>query len=132
MPDLTLYAVSIYNIGMKLSETHEAVSTYLTHLLHDYRTYRVEAGHPLPEDMDADASYHVVPGTKYLKVVKNMYGDSDSVHSFIVRTDVPKLGFVAGDILKAATWKAPATNYTRGNVFTPNTYVERARWTGVS
>lgn len=117
---------------MKLSRTHEAVSSYLTHLLNDYRTYRVEAGQPMPEDMDDDASYHVVPGSKYLKVVKNMYGDSDSVHSFIVRTDIPKLGFVAGDILKAGTWKAPATNFSRGNVFTPDTYVERARWTGVS
>ena len=37
--------------------------------------------------------------------------------------------FKAGDILKAASWKAPATNFVRGNLFEKT--FDRVRWTGV-
>jgi hypothetical protein len=67
-----------------------------------------------------DLRYEV--GSKYIKVVKR-----DSVHSFIVRNDTGK--FKAGDILKAASWKAPATNFVRGNLFEKT--FDRVRWTGV-
>lgn len=38
--------------------------------------------------------------------------------------------FKRGDILKAASWKAPAKNFVRGNIFdlTESSYI---RWTGV-
>jgi hypothetical protein len=112
-----------------LNSASAAVTTYLTHLVNDYRSYTVEEYHRVP---DKDAAFYTVTGTKRLKVVIRMYEDSDSAHSWIVTKDDPKLGHVVGDILKAATWKAPATNYTRGNVFSPDSYTERARWTGVS
>lgn len=61
-------------------------------------------------------------GSKYIKVITR-----NSVHSFIVRNDTGK--FKAGDILKAASWKSPATNFVRGNLFAKT--FDRVRWTGV-
>lgn len=48
-------------------------------------------------------------GRTYIKVIART-----SVHSFIVKEDGPK--FRRGDILKAASWKAPAKNFARGNI----------------
>lgn len=58
-------------------------------------------------------------GKKYIKVI-----DRNSVHSFIVMKDEGK--FKRGDILKAASWAAPARNFARGNIF--GEY--NIRWTG--
>lgn len=60
-------------------------------------------------------------GSKFIKVVTN-----NSVHSFIVKNDMGK--FKRGDILKAASWRAPAKNFSRGNVLTGN--FSNVRWTG--
>ena len=62
-------------------------------------------------------------GSKYIKIVTNNGGES--VHSFIVCTDNDKK-FKYGDILKAASWKTPARNFARGNVFEEY----KVRWTG--
>jgi hypothetical protein len=64
----------------------------------------------------------VVKGTKYTKVVKG-----GSVHSFIVMEDTKD--FKKGDILKAASWKAPAKNFSRGNVYDVTSYIN-VDWTG--
>lgn len=66
----------------------------------------------------------VEEGRKYIKVITG-----GSVHCFIVKNDDPKKGLRAGDILKAASWAAPALNFTRGNVFDKS--FSRVRWTGV-
>jgi hypothetical protein len=51
------------------------------------------------------------------------------VHSFIVN----KAGkFAIGDVLKAATWKAPATNFKRATVADKNSWVGRLTWTGIN
>jgi hypothetical protein len=65
-------------------------------------------------------------GRKYIKVVTSYAGGNRSVHSFIVKEDHGK--FKAGDILMASSWKAPATNFARGNVLEGR---YKARWTGV-
>lgn len=60
-------------------------------------------------------------GRKYVKIIHG-----SSVHSFIVKEDGPK--FKKGDILKAASWNAPATNFARGNILTGN--YGMVTWTG--
>ena len=61
-------------------------------------------------------------GRAYIRVVTNT-----SVHSFIVKYDGDK--FKRGDILKAASWGSPAKNFSRGNIFVPESYA-RLSWTG--
>lgn len=48
-------------------------------------------------------------GPKYVKVIVD-----GSVHSFVIKQDDSK--FRQGDILKAASWAAPARNFARGNI----------------
>ena len=62
-------------------------------------------------------------GSNYIKVVTGT-----SVHSFIVKKDGPK--FKKGDILKAASWKAPAKNFARGNIFDVDSY-KNVQWSGI-
>lgn len=74
---------------------------------------------------DADAARFAVEfeeGSKYIKVVSLSWG-SRSVHSFVEKSN--------GNIWKAASWKAPAKNFPRGNVFDSKGYLPRLSWTGV-
>ena len=68
-----------------------------------------------------NASIRFEAGSKYIKIVSN-----GGVHSFIVVK--PDSKFKYGDILKAASWAAPAKNFARGNIFTGD--IARVRWTG--
>lgn len=70
-------------------------------------------------------SVRVEEGRKYFKVIIHTTGES--VHSFVVKADTEK--FRKGDILKAATWKAPATNFARGNVLDEDW--PTVRWMGI-
>ena len=58
-----------------------------------------------------DDSITVKTGKKYIKIIRD-----NGVWGFIVNTDDDKL-FKKGDILKAASYNAPARNAARGNVF---------------
>lgn len=54
-------------------------------------------------------------GEKYAKIIKRDVAsgaDGGSVHTFV--------NLENGDILKAASYKAPAKNGVRGNIFNPN------------
>lgn len=66
-------------------------------------------------------SIKVIPGSKYIKIASN-----GGVHSFIVVK--PDAKFKLGDILKAASWAAPARNFPRGNVVTGD--FKTVSWTG--
>ena len=61
-------------------------------------------------------------GKVYIKVITNT-----SVHSFIVKEDTKQ--FKKGDILKAASWRAPAKNFTRGNIFNTESF-KNVCWAG--
>ena len=64
----------------------------------------------------------IAEGSKYVKIITG-----SSVWGFIVKTESDKL-FKRGDILKAASWAAPARNKPRGNVLEEN--FSWVRWTG--
>ena len=68
-------------------------------------------------------------GSKYVKIITG-----SSVWGFIVvsKNDAK---FKYGDVLKAASWRAPARNFARGNVIDDSVEKlrkETVRWTGVS
>lgn len=67
-------------------------------------------------------------GSAYIKVVKTKNGVVQSVHSFISNKNGK---FPLGTILKAASFKAPATNFARGNLLDKQTW-DRVQWTGVN
>ena len=62
-------------------------------------------------------------GSKYVKIVAISAGGSRSVHSFVEKS--------TGNIWKAASWAAPARNFSRGNVYITSSYEKRVRWTGI-
>lgn len=78
------------------------------------------------EQMVAEFTVDYEIGSTYIKFVKGSAGGGRSVHSFVVNK--PTKGFQIGDVLKAASWKAPATNFARGKIdaLAPNL----TRWTG--
>ena len=63
-------------------------------------------------------------GSKYVKIVTISGGGSRSVHSFVEKGD--------GNIWRAASWKAPARNFVRGNVYNISSYEKRVQWTGIN
>ena len=54
-------------------------------------------------------------GRRYIKVIRQEHGVNGSVYCFVDRTN--------GDVLKAASWKAPA-KHARGNIYSPNNGTE--------
>jgi len=68
-------------------------------------------------------------GNKFIKVITTTWGQS-GVHSFIALGANPKDTWPTGTILKAAGWRAPAQNFSRGSIFDPalpNVYWTSAR-----
>ena len=65
--------------------------------------------------------YETKVGKKYIKVTSD-----GGVVAFVVNTD-KDLRFKLGDVLKAASWNAPARNSARGNVLVGGFPIE---WTG--
>ncbi len=69
-------------------------------------------------------------GNKYIKVLADDgKGNNTHAHSFIVNKATDK--FPVGTILKAASWKAPATNFGRGDLLTWSFVHSRIRWSGI-
>tara|TARA_B100000989_G_C19522894_1_gene465180 strand:+ start:1889 stop:2245 length:357 start_codon:yes stop_codon:yes gene_type:complete len=69
-------------------------------------------------------------GQKYIKLIKKDENGGGGVQGFIVKS--PTKGFVEGDMLKAASYNMPATNFKRGNVFEDANNGTIARWTGIA
>lgn len=90
--------------------------------------YRVFSDRCLDGNLDYMENFDIEEGRSYIKIIRERRGGSGrSVAGFIVKKDTAK--FKRGDMLKAAGWKAPATNFARGNVLTD--LPERVRWTGI-
>ena len=66
--------------------------------------------------------FSVESGRSYDKIIANN-GMQKTVKGFICKKNNDKKGFKVGDMLKAATYSAPATNFTRGNIFDENVRV---------
>lgn len=98
------------------------LNTLLDAIRADYASWSGRANIPQSMIEDFNRGLRIDEGSKYIKIVSGT-----SVWGFIVKTDRhPK--FQRGDILKAATWAAPATNKARGNVLTGD--LSWVRWTG--
>ena len=59
-------------------------------------------------------------GGRYIKIISTSHSQ-DSVHCFVDGKN--------GDVLKAASWKAPA-KHARGNIFDANNGLAKMQWTG--
>jgi hypothetical protein len=104
-----------------------AIQKYLAHVKADYAGWgeRCEIRNRMIEEFDAGCVYEI--HRKFIKVITGKVGGNASVHSFIMLVDDGQ--FKRGDILKAASWKAPAKNFARGNVLTGK-FERRVTWTG--
>jgi hypothetical protein len=90
--------------------------------------YRVFSDRCLDGNLDYMENFDIEEGRNYIKIIRSRRGSiGRSVSGFIVKKDTKK--FKRGDMLKAAGWKAPATNFARGNVL--DDLPEVVRWTGI-
>ena len=96
----------------KMKELAIALDEYADYLKANYNA----RGYSRP---DRQLTVEFDMGAKFIKVIVGHTGDSQrSSHSFIVLGDYKgaKNTFKHGDILKSASWKAPAKNFSRGNI----------------
>jgi len=106
---------------LELDMVHGMVD-YMLYILKDYNRWvsqsPTETRIRMSKDFENGLRYEI--GSKYIKIITG-----SSVHSFIVK----KAGkFQVGDILKANSWKSPATNFIRGNILTKQ--YGTIAWTG--
>ncbi len=109
------------DINQIMAKVTDAIEkTYFPHLVNSYANWTSPAGsatdsvkEQMIQAFKDGLSYTV--GRNYIKIISSRNGGNCTVHSFIVIK--PTKGFEIGDILKAASWNAPATNFKRGNVF---------------
>lgn len=114
------------------------LEAYVDHIREDYRQWmsRCSAADQdsvrdrIRQEMIEEfvSNVRVEEGKKFLKVITGKPGNNVGVHSFIVKKTEGK--FVEGDILKAASWNAPAKNFARGNILEKT--FGRVRWTGAN
>jgi hypothetical protein len=102
---------------------NQEIQQYLDYIKTDYAKWMAQSPSEIRDRMTAEfiASVRAEEGSKYIKVIAGT-----SVHSFIVKKANGK--FKTGDILKAASWAAPAKNFSRGNILSKEYGV--ISWTG--
>ena len=107
--------------------TQEHVTDYIDFIMNDYVDWCGQA--KIGSTQISETKFYAEEGRNYIKIVHAKWGGQRSVHSFIVKKATKK--FVEGDVLMAASWKAPATNFARATVFDKESLVGRVRWSGV-
>ena len=107
---------------MIASDLHDGVQRYIEAIKADYAGYSPMSA--IREEMIREFNVAICYQI-HRKFIKVITGPQTSVHSFIMLEDDGK--FKRGDILKAASWRAPAKNFARGNVLKP---LSNVRWTG--
>lgn len=115
-----------------MSNINEAINVLIETMKADYVRWLTRDGTKvtdITESMIKEHDYEVVEGRSYYKIL-NISRGSRSACGFIVKKDNPKKGFVEGDMLMAASYNAPATNFKRGNVF-EDARSPSIRWTGI-
>lgn len=104
-----------------------ALNTLLDKIRADYYAYTLrgrneadlsDTNRKMIAEFNNSLSY--TDGQKYIKIIRE-----NSVWGFVVKVADDK--FKAGDILKAASWAAPAKNKARGNIFNDG---YKTPWTG--
>ena len=140
-------------LGSEMSENHflikpgrcieDGIDLVKSLMMEDYKRWS-----NIPEDKTAaeckdsevirESMYHEyaigvgsLKGSKYIRLTT---GDRGAAAGFVVNTDNDKK-FKKGDLLKAASWSAPARNFARGNVIEDTVDSLRTgpvRWTGIS
>jgi hypothetical protein len=96
----------------KMSQLSMALDEYADYLKANYNA----RGYSRP---DRQLTVEFDMGSKFIKVIVGHTGDTQrSSHSFIVVGEYKgaKNTFKHGDILKSASWRAPAKNFARGNI----------------
>ena len=108
--------------------TNEMIEQLLTHIKEDYYKFQLRMYREISNKEDMylqierfNGSLRYTTGKNYIKVIRE-----GSVHSFIVLEDNKQ--FKQGDILKAASWNAPAKNKARGNIITGD--LSNVNWCG--
>lgn len=103
----------------------EQIKSLIDHMAADYRRFQVNAKCS-PDYVEKSVqqfydSVNIINGKTYIKLVIQ-----GSARAFIVKSSDGK--FRAGDILKVASFAAPAKNFARGNVLDGN--FMNIKWTG--
>ena len=105
----------------KSADTLEKGISYMIEAMQeDYQAWSGDAKNHW-QTIDYCDGFTVGTGRKYARV-----SNRNSVKAFVVLTDTDKK-FQRGDILKPASWKAPARNSARGNVLSGGYAIN---WTG--
>jgi hypothetical protein len=107
--------------------TSEHINDYLDFIMDDYVEWCGQAN--IGSKQMSDTKWVAKEGRNYIKIIQCRGNDERSVHSFIVKKATKK--FVEGDVLMAAGWNAPATNFARATVFDTDSFEGRIRWAGI-
>ena len=102
------------------ADLEAGLQRYIAAIKADYAGYSPMSEIRAQMIKEFDAAIRFEIHRKFIKVITR-----GSVHSFVMLADDGK--FKRGDILKAASWRAPAKNFARGNILKP---LSNVRWTG--